>query len=216
VAWIVFTLASAYFAQQRGLTAIAVGLGAMFFLGALAVQVRGSNSPGNSDLLRFADGTEVMVTAHVTKEGTLQNDGMGGIRQRIDVETEQITKNSGSTGSDGNFAINSGLRLNVYGPALKRESDAEASPLSWREFHYGERLRFPAKISLPRTITIQVHLIIVVILRKTELSRWPRSKPQVSRFSRVLSGAGLNSGAHGSMAASSKKCTLCGRPAKPH
>ena len=64
----------------------------MLFLGALMVQVRGPGDAANSDWARFADGTEVVVTAHVTKEGTLQEDGPGSFRQRIEVETEQITR----------------------------------------------------------------------------------------------------------------------------
>ena len=39
------------------------------------IQVSGRNNPGDSRLLRFADGSEVVVTAHVIKEGTLLEDG---------------------------------------------------------------------------------------------------------------------------------------------
>jgi competence protein ComEC len=108
------------------------------------IQLRGPDNAGNPGGTPFAGGTEVIVTAHVSKEGTLQEDGPGSFRQRIDVETEQITR------GDGNSAVNSGLRLNVYEQALKRDSDPQAKPLPLREFRYGERLRFPAKIFLPR------------------------------------------------------------------
>jgi competence protein ComEC len=106
------------------------------------VQVRGQDDIGGSGLLRFADGTEVIVTAHVTKEGTPQEDSPGSIRQRLEVETERIARGNQS------FAVNSGMRINVYQPQLKNESDQQASAA--RRFRYGERLRFPARVSPPR------------------------------------------------------------------
>ncbi len=44
--------------------------------------------------------------------------------------------------------IASGLRINVYQPQLKNDSGPETS--TTRLFRYGERLRFPARISAPR------------------------------------------------------------------
>jgi hypothetical protein len=138
-AWIVFALAGAYLFRRRGPPAFILGLGALFLLGALMVQVRGRDDTGGSGLLRFADGTEVIVTAHVTKEGTPQEDGPGSIRQRLEVETERISRGNQS------FAVNSGMRINVYQPQLKNESDQQARAA--RLFRYGERLRFPGKTS---------------------------------------------------------------------
>ena len=143
IAWIVFALSSAYLLRRRGRSAFLVGLGAIFFLGALMVQLRGPDNAANSDWARFTDGTEVVLTAHVTKEGTLQEDGPGSVRQRIEVETEQITQ------GDENFAVNGGLRINIYQQPSKNVS-GEANAASVRSFTYGERLRFPSKISLPR------------------------------------------------------------------
>ena len=85
-----------------------------------------------------------MVTAHVTKEGTPQEDGAGSVRQRIEVETEQITR------GDENFAVNAGLRVNVYQQSSKNESEPDKRGVRSSALRYGERLRFPAKISLPR------------------------------------------------------------------
>ena len=68
------------------------GFATLFLLGALLIQVRVPSEDHGSDLLRFADGTEVMVTAHVTKEGMPQEDVAGGFRQRLEVETEQIAR----------------------------------------------------------------------------------------------------------------------------
>ncbi len=81
------------------------------------VQVRGPDATSNSGLLQFADGTELTVTAHVTKEGTPQQDGSRGIQQKLEVETEQISKGAQQ------FGVNSGLRLNVY----------EASPQAMKD-----------------------------------------------------------------------------------
>jgi competence protein ComEC len=139
-AWIVFALSGAYLFRRRGPPAFILGLGALSFLGALMVQVRVPDDAG-SGLLRFADGTEIIVTAHVTKEGALQENGPGSVRQRLEVATEEIAR------GDQKFAINSGLRINVYQP-LKSEPDQTAS--TTRLFRYGERLRFPARISAPR------------------------------------------------------------------
>ena len=80
VAWIVFALSGAYLLRRRGRLAFIVGLGALFFLGALMVQVRVPDDAGIPACSRFADGSEVMVTAHVTKEGSLQEDGPGSVR----------------------------------------------------------------------------------------------------------------------------------------
>jgi competence protein ComEC len=129
--------------------AFVVGLGGLFLLGAFLVQVYGPESVGNSGWTRFADGTEVVVTAHVTKEGTLQEDSPGSVRQRIEVETEQITKrDEASDVKSGNVKV--GLRINVYQQQPNSEPDREASAAPARLFRYGERLRFPARISLPR------------------------------------------------------------------
>ncbi len=155
VAWIVFVLSGAYLVRRRSRTAFIVGLGALFFLGALMVQVRGSNDsnqPDNgqpdtdqADAPRFAEGTEVTVTAHVTKEGTLQqDDAPGSFHQRIEVETEQIAR------GDEGFAVKSGLRVNIYRQPLKGQADVEAGAAAVPLFTYGERLRFPARISTPR------------------------------------------------------------------
>src|SRR5271165_1630877 len=55
VAWIVFALSGAYLLRRRGWMAFIVGLGALFFLGALVVQVRSPDDASHSSELRFAD-----------------------------------------------------------------------------------------------------------------------------------------------------------------
>jgi competence protein ComEC len=142
IAWIVFTVSGAYLLRRRGRPAFIVGLGAIFFLGALMVQVHAPSDESSSGVLQFADGSEVIITAHVTKEGVSERDGPDSIRQRIEVETEQITKDNEDLG------VKSGLRVNVYGQQSKIEPDQKATPTIL--FIYGERLRFPAKLSQPR------------------------------------------------------------------
>jgi competence protein ComEC len=144
VAWIVFTASGAYLLRRRNHFAFLLGLGALFILGALMVQVRGPDSSGESGLLQFADGSEIVVTAHVTKEGTLQEDGPHDVRQRLDVETEQISKGSEE------FEVHSGLRISVYAQQALYGPGQEASAATARLFRYGDRLRFPAKIYPPR------------------------------------------------------------------
>jgi hypothetical protein len=149
-----------------------------------------------------------MVTAHVTTEAALQEEGPGSVRQRIEVETEQITRDA------ENFAVKSGLRINVYQQPLKSELGA-ATTAPVRLFTYGERLRFPAKISLPRNYRNAGAFDYQVIWQKTASSPWARPKLQVSRSSPVFPGDGWSFGVLESIAASSKRCTLCGRAAKP-
>jgi competence protein ComEC len=108
------------------------------------IQVSGRNNPGDFRLLQFADGSEVVVTAHVVKEGTLLEEDGGGSRQRLDLETEEVAR-AGEI-----VEVQSGLRVTVYGQQSKLEPGQEASPASGQLFHYGERLRFPAKLSPPR------------------------------------------------------------------
>ena len=152
LAWIFLTLSAAYLLRRRGRSAFLLGLGALFILGALLDQVRVPGDSGDLAALLFSDGSEVIVTAHVTKEGPLQQDRPGEIRQRLDVETEQIVKGAQT------FQARSGLRISVYDQQPKRvptqetgqDIGQEADVSSVRLFHYGERLRFPAKLSLPR------------------------------------------------------------------
>jgi hypothetical protein len=143
VAWIVFAASGVYLLRRRGRSAFLLGLGSLFILGALMVQVRDPAHSVDSSVLRFADGTEVIVTAHVTKEGTLQENGQRDVRQRLDVETEQIERGSEK------FEVNSGVRISVYDPQPNTDVQEPAAAPA-RLFHYGERLRYPARIYPPR------------------------------------------------------------------
>ena len=119
IAWIVFASSSLYWLRRRARAAFMAGLATMFLLGALLVQVRVPSEDPGSGLLQFADGTEVIVTAHVTKEGMPQEDVGGGFRQRLEVETEQITRENEAS------AVKGGLRVNIYQPLSKSETDQD-------------------------------------------------------------------------------------------
>ena len=140
VAWIVSAASGAYFLRRRVRAAFTLGLYALFITGALTIQVRAPRDPSSSGLLQFTNGQEVMVTAHVIAEGTLRAEASGDVRQRLDVETEQITIGNQT------FAVQSGLRVSFYGKEGKEETGANSTPL----FRYGERLRFPVKLYPPR------------------------------------------------------------------
>jgi competence protein ComEC len=138
-AWVVFVGSSAYLLRKRGRPAFALGLGAFFLLGAFMIQLRSPSAAGSFGVLQFASESEVMVTAHVTREGTPQEDGSGGSRQRLEVETESVAA------GDGNQTVTSGVRLTVYEQRAKPETDIVPA----MSFRYGDRIRFPAKISAP-------------------------------------------------------------------
>ena len=102
----------------------------------------------------LGDVQPVTVTAHVTTEGTVEPDGTGSERQRLDVETERIE--SATQSRNARF----GLRLTLYSktthsysledeaglPEQRTGAQTPAMPL----FHYGQRIRFPAKLNAPR------------------------------------------------------------------
>jgi competence protein ComEC len=138
VAGAVFTAAGIYFRHRRAWAAFTLGLGAVFLTGALFIEVRTPGHSGSSGLLQFADGREVLITAHVTAEGILRLEGAGDIRQKLDVETEEIVA------ANQVVQIRSGLRVSLYG----KEDATGVPPLHL--FRYGERLRFLSKLNPPR------------------------------------------------------------------
>jgi competence protein ComEC len=138
---------AAYFRGRRTRLGFALALAAFVVLGALAIQLRGPRPAIDSKAMAMADGREVVVTAHVIKEGEIRAERGRGMRQRIEVETEQFE-------ADGERVLAQvGLRLNVYAKGAMPEpgveySEAEAGAM--RIFGYGELLRFPAKLRPPR------------------------------------------------------------------
>jgi competence protein ComEC len=151
VSALAFCAAGAYFLRRRARVAFALGLFALLVTGALMMQVR---APGNQDragILAFADGGEVVVTAHVTKEGNLREKVAGDTQQRLDLETEQLQ--TASEMGKKSFTFRSGLRVTFYGHTVKNDEGTDESAQSvaapLRQFRYGERLRFPVRLSSP-------------------------------------------------------------------
>src|SRR5271157_4787891 len=152
VAGVAFVCAAAYFARRRCHLGWALALGAFFLLGALHVQVRGSSIRFDTSIQPYANGQELDIIAHVTRDGRVQPGGLGEIRQTLDVETEQITTGAGET-----LPIHSGVRLSIYSPRSNDavpDKDSVADPTrataSMPAFHYGQRLHFSTKLKLPR------------------------------------------------------------------
>jgi competence protein ComEC len=210
---IIFTAAAAYLLRRRRRSAFILGLGALLVLGALMVQVRVPGSAADSGFLQFADGSEVVVTAHVTKEGTPQEERPGDIRQRLDVETEQIARGNET------FEVHSGLRLSVYEQQLKRDPGHEAtqpdSAAPVRLFHYGERLRFSAKLSPPRNYRNPGAFDYRAYLAENGIEALALPNLPALKFFPVFPAAASNFGARDFIAAPSKRFMPCGHHAKP-
>jgi len=142
---VAFSAAGLYFVRRRKLLGIGLALGAFFLAGALHIQLRGSIDAIDTSLEPFADGQEVQLTAHVTREGKFREGAPNEIRQSLDVETEEITENSNP------IPLHSGVRLGIYSARPDTVPQAAASPMPTMPlFHYGERLRLPVKLKLPR------------------------------------------------------------------
>jgi competence protein ComEC len=135
-----FLAAGLYFVRRCKWLGVALALGAFFLAGALHIQLRGSAPLLDTSLRPFADGQQVEITAHVTREGRLREGATNEVRQSLDVETEQIVTEGGTR-----IPIHSGVRLGIY----SARPDGAAPP-TIRLFRYGERIRLPVKMKLPR------------------------------------------------------------------
>jgi competence protein ComEC len=105
-----------------------------------------------------AEDSEVMISAHVVAEGEVIPTSQGGLRQTLDVVAENINSENATN------QLTARLRLTLFTPkggqnnASQRPSlDPDAmdpvatdGPVTLPELHYGDRLRFPARLRLPR------------------------------------------------------------------
>jgi competence protein ComEC len=136
-----------FFLHRRRWLGTALALGAILFTAALDTQMAASSSIPAADGLRpFAYGPQVQMTAHVVREGGWLQTSSGEIQERQDVESEQIVAEDGTRTS-----VRSGVRLSVYAavPAAFSHPNHAASPPP-QIFHYGERIRLPVKLKVPR------------------------------------------------------------------
>ena len=62
----------------------------------------------DTSLNSFADGQQLEMTAHVTREGRLREGIANEIRQHLDVEAEEIVAENGKS-----IPVDSGVRLGI-------------------------------------------------------------------------------------------------------
>ena len=156
--------ASIFFFNRRTLLSFLFSLCALLFLGGLSFQLRCS-AGSVPDLAPYANAGEVTVTGQVVRDGVIRNRAearpdyalahMAPLssklerQQTLDIKIEDIKTEDSQIGqleSAGVPAIPAGgMRLNVYSP-LSPQSESPAAPL----FIYGDRIRFPARLRLPR------------------------------------------------------------------
>jgi len=159
-----FVLAAAYFTLRRSRFSWMLALAAIFFGGALHIQLHDASSHFDTSIHPFANGQELRITAHVTRDGRLQPGGFGEVRQSVDVETEdvesenvrtkEVETESAKSENGQKAAVHSGIRLSIYSrqtddTTLAENYSAQGSP-TMPVFHYGDRIRFLAKLKLPR------------------------------------------------------------------
>jgi competence protein ComEC len=132
-----FLAAGLYFVHRRKWLGMGLALGAFFLAGALHIQVRIPANVLDTSLQPFTDGQQVEMTGHVIREGRPREGDPNEIRQSLDVKTEGIVLDNGIR-----IPLHAGVRLGIYG-------DAGTAP-TMRPFHYGERIRLPVKLKLPR------------------------------------------------------------------
>ncbi len=143
-----FIAAGIYFARRRKWLGAGLALGVFFLAGSLHMQMCGSASPLDTSLQPFAYGDAVEMTAHVTRDGKVRETGAGEFRQSADVETEEIISEDGA-----HIPIHSGVRLGLYSAQTNGSAfSSDNTPLTsaTHVFHYGERIRLPVKLKLPR------------------------------------------------------------------
>ena len=139
-----FLASALYFLAGRKLLATILALVTFFFAGFLQIQLRNSSAIRDLSLNPFAYGPPVQITAHVSREGRSRQASPNELSQTLDLQTEEIVAESGAR-----IPVHSGLRLNIY-QAIDDSRTKPPAPLPMRLFHYGERIRFPAKLKLPR------------------------------------------------------------------
>ena len=144
-----FFAAGIYFVLQRVRLGYALALGVLFFAGALNVQLQDRRTRLDASIQPFANRQELEVTGHVLTDGRLRSAGSAEMRQTLEVESDSIRTQSGEQ-----LAVHSGIHMSIYVPSSREpESEAvpqEPDPRGMPVFHYGERIRFVARLRRPR------------------------------------------------------------------
>jgi competence protein ComEC len=134
VAGLVFGCSAGYFLRRRARIGIALALSSLFVFGALTIQAEG---PASDEIANpsVGDGQDVVVTAHVIREGSVLRKGAGDLQQKLDLAAEQIDTDGGT------LTTHVGIRASFYGKANSLDAV--------HEFRYGERIRFSTKLYRP-------------------------------------------------------------------
>jgi len=134
------------FWKRDGQLAYPLLLTSIAALGAFYLQAYDAAQVTPPDLHAFATGEgEVMVTAHVIREGLVRDSPYGGKQESVDLESEELTL----PGRTSNAHV--GIRLTIYSKESEEaaaETNSGESPL--RAYAYGERLQVAAKLRMPR------------------------------------------------------------------
>lgn len=141
-AFLAFVAASAWLLRRRPRWGLALAWGSLVLLGAFVIQARGPVA-ANMEILRYADGSEVELTAHVTRDGFRREGGFGADRQVLEIETEQIAAGAASEN------LRAMLRLTIYSRP-ECSGDPKAAMPAMPLYTYGQRLRLTAKLRPPR------------------------------------------------------------------
>jgi competence protein ComEC len=145
---VVCSVAALCFIRKWTWLAKALAFEALFFVGVLHIGLCGFPPIRDRSLDKFADMQHVILTAHVTRCGRLREAGGNEIRQSLDIETEQITSEDRPS-----IPLNAGVRLGIYSPYPAGPSapitGGIAAPAP-HILHYGERIRVPVKLRIPR------------------------------------------------------------------
>jgi competence protein ComEC len=147
VAAAMFCGAAVYFVSRRSGLVWLLALGSFFLAGALQIQMHSATPRLDTGILPYADRREVQVTAHVTRQGRVQQGGLGELRQTLDLECEQVHTHDGLI-----VPVQSGIRVSIYSPRANEDGPGDLVPTSplTQTFHYGDRIRFLAKLKPPR------------------------------------------------------------------
>ncbi len=149
-AWLAASLAAALGAVLLYRTSPATALGLALFalvpLGGFYLQLYDSAQLALPDLQAFSTGQgEVAVTAHVIREGVVREGNYGGKQESVDVEAERLQV------GERVLTAPIGIRLTIYSKQSEEETaNGSGTPSPLPVYTYGERLRFPARLRMPR------------------------------------------------------------------
>ncbi len=144
VSALVFAAAALVLVRARPRATPLCALAALAALGALSFSARSqqfADELRRQQIEQFATGEAVTVTAMVIHDGLLRESG-NYRRQTVELQTESITANGISV------PIRSGLRVTIY--RLEDDGSQVSRPPDMEMFRYGDRLRFPARLRIPR------------------------------------------------------------------